>query len=306
MWLVNAMTRKKLTPNQKAELREANKSVCCVCKERGVGINFHHIDHDSSNNDPSNIAVLCVKDHDAHHRPDRYEVNHADELSKEEIRQHKQEWEDFVGEAKKSTPSILAVLNIYGTEEDIHSLRLVFQWETGEIVLERVYHLVDSPPDKWIDEVIDEVKWLGDGINISVIDKPLDVEYCPCCENSLARTIDPGLARKITTPDWEEKSLMSVYVNPSNPSLALLVSYENEEILQGALHKCGENHLHLQTDDFQERVPIRDDSEIRIQAKEIVYTLIRTWDPGEVIVGTGNPDAPDILDEFELPEVWES
>jgi hypothetical protein len=299
------MSRKHLTETQKAELREANRSVCCVCKERGLGINFHHIDHDSSNSDSSNIAVLCVKDHDAHHRPHRYEVNHT-ELSREEIRRHKQEWEAFVEEAQKQNPNVLAVINVYGSRDEIHALRLIFQDKNSNVVLERVYHFISGPPDRWVDAVVDEVKWLGENIKIAIVGQPLDVEYCPCCEGSLASTIDPNAALKITSPDWDDKSLLSLYINPERASLALLVSYADQEIVRGFLHKCGHNHLHFQTDDFQERVPIQDESSVRDQAKDIVHTLIETWKPGRTIIGTGDHTNPKITGELKLPEVWES
>ncbi|MBA3024413.1 MAG: HNH endonuclease [Sideroxydans sp.] len=36
---------------------------CCVCRVRGRHVQLHHIDEDNSNNDPSNIAVLCFDCH---------------------------------------------------------------------------------------------------------------------------------------------------------------------------------------------------------------------------------------------------
>ena len=37
---------------------------CCVCHERGKPIQIHHIDEDPSNNDPNNLAVLCLHCHE--------------------------------------------------------------------------------------------------------------------------------------------------------------------------------------------------------------------------------------------------
>jgi len=63
-------------------LLRKNAGVCCVCKIRNIGVNFHHIDGDASNTVEENMAVLCVRDHDAHHRPEEYRpdaaVNHLD------------------------------------------------------------------------------------------------------------------------------------------------------------------------------------------------------------------------------------
>lgn len=117
--------RKKLI---KAELnvKQLNAGVCCVCKARGVGINFHHIDHNPSNRDPSNIAILCVGDHDAHHRPGEYPSRHT-ELGADKIRECKQEWEWFVAEAQRDHPQALAVINAYGNGGELHCMKLIFQ-----------------------------------------------------------------------------------------------------------------------------------------------------------------------------------
>ena len=37
---------------------------CCVCRERGKGVQIHHIDENPSNHDPENLAVLCFNCHD--------------------------------------------------------------------------------------------------------------------------------------------------------------------------------------------------------------------------------------------------
>jgi hypothetical protein len=85
---MNPMPRKHISNSLQISLLAANAGVCCVCKTRGVGTNFHHIDHNNAHNEPKNIAVLCVRDHDAHHRPLKYAaLNHLD-LSAEEIRQY--------------------------------------------------------------------------------------------------------------------------------------------------------------------------------------------------------------------------
>jgi len=56
---------------------DRNAGVCCVCKQRWIGVQLHHIDGDHSNTIDENLAVLCVKDHDAHHRPKCYRnLNH--------------------------------------------------------------------------------------------------------------------------------------------------------------------------------------------------------------------------------------
>jgi len=41
----------------------ANDHTCCICREKGKHIQTHHIDGNSSNNIPSNLAVLCLGCH---------------------------------------------------------------------------------------------------------------------------------------------------------------------------------------------------------------------------------------------------
>jgi hypothetical protein len=115
----------RVNPNkaQRKRLLGANANRCCVCKRQGVGIHLHHIDEDSSNTVDENIAVLCVEDHDRHHRSGAYrpQVNHL-ELGPEQIRQCKKSWEAFIIEARQSNPNVVATLAAYGTVELIHSM----------------------------------------------------------------------------------------------------------------------------------------------------------------------------------------
>jgi hypothetical protein len=194
--------RKDLSKAKKAKLRTLNAGVCCVCKRRDIGINFHHIDHNPSNNDVANIAVLCVQDHDAHHRPSEYAPMNHMELGVNEIRACKREWEDFVNEAQKTHPKIFAVLNVYGTYEQIHSFRLLFQNGAGHIFLERLYHILTEPRDKCIDRYMSELDWLGPNIKLALVNSPLPIDYCPCCEKSLANTVNPDVAEKILAGDY--------------------------------------------------------------------------------------------------------
>ena len=168
--------RKKLTDPEKSNHLLLSAGVCCVCKGRGVGINFHHIDHDPSNNDPSNIAILCVEDHDVHHRPKAYRKSKHTDLGADKIRAYKEEWEAFVTDAKKDYPQSIAVVNAYGTIDEIHSVRLIFQGVDGKILLERRYHLLDGPIEKWIDSILEEINDLAPNLKLTVINDPLSID----------------------------------------------------------------------------------------------------------------------------------
>jgi hypothetical protein len=47
-----------------ADIRFRSDHTCCVCRKPGLPIQIHHLDENSSNNDPENLAVLCLICHD--------------------------------------------------------------------------------------------------------------------------------------------------------------------------------------------------------------------------------------------------
>lgn len=293
-----------ISPAQTRKLLKKNAYACCVCKSRGIGLNFHHLDNDPSNNNDDNIAVLCVSEHDCHHRPKAYSsINHLD-LSADELKRKKERWEKFVSEAKKENPSVLAVITAYGSEEKINGMKIVFQWRNGDIEFERVYQLLDAPMDVWIDRAIKEVFWIGKNIKLVVIDKPVPIEYCPDCSNAISRTLDENVAIKLTVTDWKEKSLCTVYLNPRKPSLAFTIFYNSELVYQVSIHKCG-NDLHYMDEKHSERYPIVSNYKTREQVIQLLKKCLMVWDLEKLIIGTGNPDNPDIIEKLELPEVWE-
>jgi len=299
------MPRKKLAPNVYDRMLASNAQVCCVCKRRGIGVNIHHVDHDPSNNDPENLAVLCVSDHDTHHRPAANPALTHLELSASEIRRYKSEWEAFVEEASKPDPAVLAVVNVYGSEDRLHSARLLFQWVDGPIIFQRVYHLLDGPPDTWIDSLFSEIVWLGNGIKLALVDGVLDVAYCPHCHGSLCNVVTPGAARMLTAHDWPEQSIGSIYVNPEQPSLAVHIAYRTDPIVSASLHKCGRD-LHLHADNFDERRPITRRPSVRSQAMSLAMRFLSEWRPGKILIGTGDPDTPELMDQLRLPRCWET
>jgi hypothetical protein len=167
--------RRKLKKEQRERLLAANGQMCCVCKAFGVGLEFHHIDLDHANTADENLAVLCVSDHDAHHRPSRYTIRHV-ELGASEIRRHKQEWEAFIREAQLPKPRLLATVSAYGTAEYVHSAKVTYQWTTGKIVFDRVYHqLVSGNIDDWTTDIVEECCRIGRPVPLVFLDSPLDV-----------------------------------------------------------------------------------------------------------------------------------
>lgn len=299
----NSKKRKNISPQKQKELLRRNAGVCCICRERGLGINFHHIDGNPSNDKLENIAVLCVKEHDQYHRPQKYTISNHLELGVKKIKSKKEEWERFVKEASKKNTKVLAVLNAFGNYKEVHAMKLLFQ-RNDKIIIERVYHLLNGPIENWIDAAFDEINWLGKNIQLVFIDEPLSVGYCPCCGSSYSNTLDSNYAKKLTAPDWKEKSICSIYINPKQPSLALTIFYNKNIILQGSLHKCGD-FLHYMCDNFEERKKIKPKHNVRKQAVDIIRKVLFDWSPGRILIGTGNHDKPHPIKGILLPKCWE-
>lgn len=297
--------RKPIKTAQKNRLLRKNADACCVCKSRGVGLNFHHIDGNPSNNVDSNIAVLCVKEHDCHHRPTSYpSMKHLD-LSADEIKNKKECWEAFVSEAQKDNPSVLAVVTAYGSEENISGMKIVFQWNDGRIEFERMYQMLDAPMETWIDNALEEIQWVGKNVKLTLIDYVDPIEYCEGCKRSYSRVLDESTAIRFTAEDWEEKAVGTIYLKPTSASLSLTVFYGDNLLYQANIHKCG-NDIHFMDDKNSERYPIRSDSSLVNQIKLIVDDHIQRWGLKKTFIGTGNPDSPEIINEIVLHSDWEN
>ena len=301
------MARVNPKSSQRERLLKANANRCCVCKRQGIGLHFHHIDQDSSNTVDENLAVLCVEDHDRHHRPDAYQaaVNHL-ELCPEEIRKHKQSWEAFVIEARKPSPNVIATLAAHGTYEEIHSVQLVMQWSDERIEYRRLYHLLEGNLDKMTDAVFDELKDFGPGVKIALISEPLPVEHCPCCGAGYSRTLKPAVVIRHTDPEWSTQSACSIYIRPETPSLAVVFFLRDEHLISGSLHLCQGRFLHYHSEGIDERLAVQRRPSIRAQAKRIVNKVLKDWSPAKVFIGTGNPDSPDLIEGLDLPACWEN
>ena len=297
------MTRVAVPSKMARKLFELNANSCCVCKRTGVGLNLHHIDGDSSNTTVENLAVLCVNEHDAHHRPNKYpSLNHMD-LSSERLLTYKKEWERFVQECKKDNPQVLATINAFGTYDNIVGMKIIFQWLDGKIVFERSYQQLDGNLDYWTDKAIEEVSRFGKKIKMVMIDKPLKIEFCHNDKVSLSRTLDEPAARKVIADDWREKSIATVYVNPEQPSLSIVIFYKNEEIMHIGIQRCGNRIKYIDYKGVKSAKVKR--LNVRKQVNAYIQQLLDRWTVGMIFYGTGNPDNPRLTEKCELPFCWE-
>jgi hypothetical protein len=84
--------RKPIPKSREAEVLFLNRHTCCICHGKGKDVQIHHIDGDNSNNDASNLAIVCL---DCHSR-----VTGTRGLGKYyyslELKRYKKEWETIV------------------------------------------------------------------------------------------------------------------------------------------------------------------------------------------------------------------
>jgi len=298
--------RKSPSAEQRERLLVKNSHRCCVCKRSGVGLHLHHIDEDPSNTVDENLAVLCVQDHDLHHRPTAYDLVKHTELGEQRIRDFKNSWESFVAEAKRDNPKIVATISAYGSYDHIHAAQLVMQWFDERMEYERVFHLLEGDYKYWLEEIFSEIHEFGANIKIAFINEPLPVEHCPCCGKGFSRTIKKGIALKIASPNWSADSVCSVYINPNQPSLALVIALENELIYQASLHLCRGKYLHYSGEYYDDSIKVRKKPSVRTQATMIIQKVINDWEPSKLFIGTGEHEKPYLINDFQLPRCWEN
>lgn len=301
------MTRVRPTKSQYKRLLEANANRCCVCKRDGVGFHLHHIDGDNSNTVDGNLAVLCVEDHDRHHRPSAYYQKplHT-ELSSSELLSYKADWEGFVADARCSDKKVVATISAFGNHELIHSLQLVMQWPDERIAMSKSYHLLDGNLDRLTDQIIADAHSIGSNVQVVLINEPLPVEHCPCCGAGFSRTLNSAVVARETDPEWVKKSSASIYVNPTQPSLALVIAFGDELGASFQLHLCQGRFLHFSGEGVDERIRVATRPSVRTQASRIVEKALQEWKPATVFYGTGDAESPRFMSKLHLPRCWEN
>ena len=63
-----AKSRTSMPKKLEAEVRWLSDDTCCICRERGKGIQIHHINEDPSDHSIENLAVICPDCHDKAHK----------------------------------------------------------------------------------------------------------------------------------------------------------------------------------------------------------------------------------------------
>ena len=169
------------TGKQRQRLLKKDGFACCVCHERGIGLDLHHIDGNPLNTIDDNLAVLCKRDHDANHRPDSYETTKHTELGPEKILESKIKWERFIEETKKEKPQVVGVITSYCIENIVESFTLIFQWVNTEVVLVKNYSSFHGPMGVCLENAVDYIESFSRKIKWTFLSEEFEKEYCPHC-----------------------------------------------------------------------------------------------------------------------------
>jgi hypothetical protein len=307
------MPRVDPTRVQRERLLRRNAHRCCVCKRDGVGLELHHIDGNPSRTIDDNLAVLCVEEHDRHHRPSAYSLplRHL-ELDSHAIYNYKKRWESFVAAARQPEPAVFGTVTAYGTVACIHSIQLVMQWPNGDVEYSRAFHLLDGDVEWLAEQSVREAQSFGGRMfTIYQVDRPMPVDHCPCCGSGLLRTMSPGFSRRLQDPTWATESVCAIYVEPAEPALALIFALADEEIATIDLHLCVGRTLHYHNSSgYEERIEVTDTS-VRERTNRTVRGILRDWAPARAYLGTGDGESPTVIEwttpygDLPLPRCWE-
>jgi hypothetical protein len=106
------MARVPIPEDTAAEVLFNQRRTCCVCNIQGKSVQIHHIDEDPSNNDPANLAVLCLECHE------QTQINggFGRKLRATEVTKYRDDWVRRVADQKAEADRII-VSNMVGAAE---------------------------------------------------------------------------------------------------------------------------------------------------------------------------------------------
>ena len=114
---------------------------CCVCNERGKPVQIHHIDENPSNNDPDNLAALCLDDHDRTQQKGGF----GRKRSAAEVRRYRDNWVKRVIERRIRADEIAAAKK-EGTQLPPYSERASEWHRPPEVLLKGYIRSLSSQP----------------------------------------------------------------------------------------------------------------------------------------------------------------
>lgn len=135
---------------------------CCVCRVRSKPVQIHHIDDDPSNNDPSNLSVLCFDCH----RETQIRGGFDRKLDADQVRLYRDDWNRIIDDIRATS------LTSSPTEKD----------ESSEVQLEIATTIAEIYREEgdWTDLAIHYYQIGNNELRDKYIDKALaDPEISP-------------------------------------------------------------------------------------------------------------------------------
>ncbi len=86
-----------------AEVMFQHDRTCCVCRDRGLAVQIHHIDENPSNHAINNLAVLCLE----HHEETQIRGGFAKKLKAADIIRFRDDWVRRVSERRDKADEIV-------------------------------------------------------------------------------------------------------------------------------------------------------------------------------------------------------
>ena len=90
--------RTEIPPEVAAEVLFQSDRTCCVCRMRGRPVQIHHLDEDSANHAPDNLAVLCFDCH----RDTQVKGGFDRKLESRQVRLYRDDWYGHVTRRRKA------------------------------------------------------------------------------------------------------------------------------------------------------------------------------------------------------------
>ena len=71
------------------------------------------------------------------------------------------------------------------------------------------------------------------------------------------------------------KSVMSIYINPENPGLAMSLGMPQKHLYSASLHLCQKTYLHFVSDYHKERVKVKKKPSVHTQVTNLVKRVLK-------------------------------
>lgn len=115
--------RTRLPDDIAADVMFQHARTCCVCTDPSRAVQIHHIDNDPSNHDPSNLAVLCLEDHES----TQVRGGFSRKLRAADVIKHRDEWLRRVRERREAADKVVVERMVAAGVADVTS-RAEAQW----------------------------------------------------------------------------------------------------------------------------------------------------------------------------------